>query len=43
MQSMQVDVRSAVSRTAPTTRNLISAGRADEASSREYAPKTPKH
>jgi hypothetical protein len=39
--STQADVRSAVPRTAPTTRNLISAGRADEASSREYAPQKP--
>jgi hypothetical protein len=38
---MQADVRSAVPRTAPTTSNLISAGRADEASSREYAPQKP--
>jgi hypothetical protein len=37
-QSMQADVRNVVPQTAPTTRNLISAGRADEASSREYAP-----
>jgi hypothetical protein len=37
-QSRQSDVRSAVPRSAPATRNLISAGRADEASSREYAP-----
>jgi hypothetical protein len=35
---MQADVRSAVSRTAPATRNLISVGRADEASSHEYTP-----
>jgi hypothetical protein len=35
---MQADVRSAVPRMAPMTRNLISIGRADEASSREYAP-----
>jgi hypothetical protein len=40
-QSMQADVRSAVPRTAPTTRNLISVGRADEASSRKYAPQKP--
>jgi hypothetical protein len=37
-QSTQADVRSAVPRSAPATRNLISAGRADEASSHEYAP-----
>jgi hypothetical protein len=30
-----------VPRTASMTRNLISAGRADEASSREYAPQKP--
>jgi hypothetical protein len=35
-QLMQADVRSAVPRTAPAMRNLINAGRADEASSREY-------
>jgi hypothetical protein len=35
---MQADVRSVVPRTAPTMRNLISAGQADEASSHEYAP-----
>jgi hypothetical protein len=40
-QSMQTDVRSAVTRTASTTRNLISVGRADEASRREYAPQKP--
>jgi hypothetical protein len=40
-QSTQTDVRSAVPRTAPATRNLISAGRADQASSREYAPQKP--
>jgi hypothetical protein len=40
-QSTQVDVRSAVPRMASATRNLISAGRADEASSREYAPQKP--
>jgi hypothetical protein len=40
-QSTQADVRSAVPRTAPVTRNLISAGRADEASSREYALQKP--
>jgi hypothetical protein len=38
---MQADVRSAVPRTASTTRNLISVYRADEASSREYAPQKP--
>jgi hypothetical protein len=38
---MQADVRSAVPRTAPAMRNLISVGRADEASSREYAPQKP--
>jgi hypothetical protein len=38
---MQADVCSAVPRMAPTTKNLISAGRADEASSREYAPQKP--
>jgi hypothetical protein len=37
-QSTQADVRSVVPRTTPATRNLISAGRADEAGSREYAP-----
>jgi hypothetical protein len=37
-QSMQADVRSAVPRTTPAMRNLISVGRADEASSHEYAP-----
>jgi hypothetical protein len=37
-QLIRADVRSAVPQTVPTTRNLISAGRADEASSREYAP-----
>jgi hypothetical protein len=36
---MQANVRSAVPRTVPATRNVISAGRANEASSREYAPK----
>jgi hypothetical protein len=35
---MQADVCSAVPRMATTTRNLISTGRANEASSREYAP-----
>jgi hypothetical protein len=43
MQSMQADVRSAVPRMAPATRNLISVGRADEASSREYDPQKPDH
>jgi hypothetical protein len=38
-QSMQADVRSAVSRTASA--NLISVGRADRASSHGYAPKKP--
>jgi hypothetical protein len=38
---MQADVRNAVPRTAPATRYLISAGRADEASSREYGPQKP--
>jgi hypothetical protein len=37
-QSMQADVRSPDPRAAPATRNLISVGRADEASSHEYAP-----
>jgi hypothetical protein len=36
MQSMQADVRSAVPRTVPTTRNLIYANRANEVSKREY-------
>jgi hypothetical protein len=40
---MQADVRSAVTRTALATRNLISVGRVDEASSREYAPEKPDH
>jgi hypothetical protein len=40
-QSIQADVCSAVPRTVPATRNLISVGRADEASSREYAPQKP--
>jgi hypothetical protein len=40
-QSTQADACSAVPRTAPATRNLISVGRADEASSREYAPQKP--
>jgi hypothetical protein len=38
MQSTQADVRSAVPRTVPMMRNLISVGQADEASSCEYAP-----
>jgi hypothetical protein len=38
---MQPDVRSAVPRTASATRNLISVGRADEASSCEYASQKP--
>jgi hypothetical protein len=38
---MQAHVSSAVHLTAPATRNLISAGWADEASSREYAPQKP--
>jgi hypothetical protein len=40
-QSTQAYVRSTVPRTASATRNLISAGRADKASSREYAPQKP--
>jgi hypothetical protein len=40
-QSIQAVVRSAVSRTALTTKNGISAGRADEASSRGYALQKP--
>jgi hypothetical protein len=40
-QSTQVDVRSAVHRMAPSTRKLISASRADEASSRKYDPQKP--
>jgi hypothetical protein len=40
-QSMRADVRSAVSRTAPTTRNRISVGRADGANSHEYTPQKP--
>jgi hypothetical protein len=39
--STQADVRSAVPRTAPVMRNLISVGQADEASSHEYAPQKP--
>ena len=38
MQSMHADVCGAVPRIASATRILISAGRADEASNREYAP-----
>jgi hypothetical protein len=38
---METGVRSAVPWTAPTTLNGISAGRADEASSREYAHQKP--
>jgi hypothetical protein len=38
---MHADVCSAVPRTTPATRNLISTGRIDEASSREYAPLKP--
>jgi hypothetical protein len=38
---MQVDVRSAIPRTAPTMKNWISAGRADGESSHEYAPQKP--
>jgi hypothetical protein len=41
-QSMQADVRNAVPRTTPTTKNWISVGRADGASSREYAPQKPE-
>jgi hypothetical protein len=37
-QLMQADVRSAVPRTVPTTKNWISVGRADGVSSREYTP-----
>jgi hypothetical protein len=37
IQSMHAGVRSAVSRTAPPTKNRISVGRTDGASSREYA------
>jgi hypothetical protein len=40
-QSMQVDVHSEVPQTAPATKNLFSVGRADEASSHEYAPQKP--
>jgi hypothetical protein len=38
---MQTDVRSAVPRTAPATRNLIIVVRADEATSRDYALQKP--
>jgi hypothetical protein len=38
---MQTDVHGVVPRTMPATRNLISVGRADGASSREYAPQKP--
>jgi hypothetical protein len=38
---MQADVRSAVPQTAPATKSLISVGRANQASSREYAPQKP--
>jgi hypothetical protein len=40
-QLMQGRCTHAVPRMTPTTRNLISAGRADKASSREYAPQKP--
>jgi hypothetical protein len=40
-QSTQADVHSAVTRMASATRNLVNAGQADEASSREYAPQKP--
>jgi hypothetical protein len=40
---MQADVRSAVPRTSPTTKYWISFGRADGASSREYAPQKLDH
>jgi hypothetical protein len=40
-QSTQADVRSAVPRTAPAMRSLISGGRADDVSSDEYAPQKP--
>jgi hypothetical protein len=40
-QSIWADVRSAVPRMALAMRNLISVGRADEASSHEYTPKKP--
>jgi hypothetical protein len=38
---MQADVRCVVPRTSSATRNLVSVGRVDEASSREYAPQKP--
>jgi hypothetical protein len=38
---MKANVHSAVPRTVPATRNLISVGRADEASSHEYTPQKP--
>ena len=38
---MYADVCSAVPRTTPTMKNWISVGRADGASSREYAPQKP--
>jgi hypothetical protein len=38
---MHADVHSTVPQTASATMNLISAGRADEASSHEYAPQKP--
>jgi hypothetical protein len=41
MQSMQANVRSAVPRTASTAKNRIIVGRANGASSREYAPQKP--
>jgi hypothetical protein len=40
-QSTQADIRCAVPRTAPATRILISVGRTDGTSSREYAPQKP--
>jgi hypothetical protein len=41
MQSMQANVHSVVSQMASTTKNWIIVGRADGASSREYAPQKP--
>jgi hypothetical protein len=41
MQSMQANVRGAVPRTASTTKNRTIVGRADGASSREYATQKP--
>jgi hypothetical protein len=38
---MQASVRSAVTRTEPTTKNQTSVGRADGVSSRKYAPQKP--